>query len=165
MEIDDTASDTESIDGVPPEEHEEESASKSEWLRLKKTEYAENKFLDRLMSLPGLEETKTMFLHARSKIKAAQRRETSIPKDNFDMVFAGNQGTGKSTLAKLYTKFLIAEGLFKPVEGTKGYYNASSYYFRKTETVDNVQAMTSPTSGCVSCANLSQTSTEIMSLI
>lgn len=101
------------------------------------------------MSLPGLEETKAMFLHARAKIKAAQRRETKLTKDNFDIVFAGNQGLGKSTMAKLYTKFLIEEGLFTPLHDTKGFHQVDTYYFRKTETVDAVRALTSPTNGCV----------------
>merc|ERR1712000_59629 len=140
---------TASIDDVSPEDHDDESPSRKEWLRLKTVEFASNKYLDRLMSLPGLEETKAMFLHARAKIKAAQRRDTKLSRDNFDAVFAGNQGVGKTTMAKLYTKFLIEEGLFKPVNETKGFHQASSYYFRKTDTVDSVRNMTNANSGCV----------------
>jgi DNA replication protein DnaC len=146
----DDASDTESIDGVSPEDHDEESASKTEWLRQKTIEFAENKYLDRLMSLPGLEETKAMFLNARAKVKAAIRRETSLKNDNFDVVFTGNEGTGKSTMAKLYAKFLIAEGLFKPNTGHNAISKPSSYYFSKTEVVEQARNNTSEGSGHVS---------------
>ncbi|KAI6780754.1 Stage V sporulation protein K-like protein [Emericellopsis cladophorae] len=60
----------------------------NEWLRLKEVGFAENKYLDRLMSLPGLGEAKRMFLHARASIKAAQRRETSLRRDKFTTTWA-----------------------------------------------------------------------------
>lgn len=102
------------------------------------------------MSLPGLEETKASFLNARAKIKAAIRRETPLKNENFDIVLTGNEGTGKSTVAKLYAKFLLAEGLFKVTDGGKGIHEASSYYFLKTETVDAVRNITTANGGCVS---------------
>ncbi len=150
MQMKDDASDTESIDGVSPEDDELDCGSKTEWLRQKRIEFAENKYLDRLMSLVGLEEAKAMFLHARAKIQAAARRETSLRADNFDLVFAGNQGTGKSMLARLYAKFLLQEGLFKPLDRTKAIYTVSALDFRKIETIEVVRTYTSPTSGCVS---------------
>lgn len=148
---------TATIDGVEPEDCDDDSPSRKEWLRLKKIEYAENKYLDRLMSLPGLEETKAMFLDVRAKIKAAQRRETDLNKDNFDVVFTGNQGVGKTTVARLYTKFLIEEGLFEPQAGSKGFYEADSYYFSKTTVIDMVKSYSSAPNGCVSPALTSRT--------
>ncbi|KAG9251149.1 P-loop containing nucleoside triphosphate hydrolase protein [Emericellopsis atlantica] len=147
----DDASDIESIDGVSPEDDDAVSPARDEWLRLKRVEFAENKYLDRLMSLPGLEEAKSTFLHARARIKAAQRRETSLQKDNFDMVFTGNQGTGKSTLARLYAKFLLKEGLFKPrpYMYENGVYKCSAYYFSKTDIINAAGIITSKENGCI----------------
>lgn len=147
----DDDSDTESIDGVSPEDDEMESPSKTEYLRQKTIEFWGNKYLDRLMSLPGLEEAKAKFLHARAQIKASSWRDTASKMENYDIVFTGNEGTGKSTVAKLYAKFLISEGLFEPAPESKGIYSASSYYFRKTDIIDAVKGIsTSEHTGCVS---------------
>lgn len=91
-----------------------------------------------------------MFLHARAKIRAAQRRETSLKKDNFDIVFTGNEGTGKSTMAKLYAKFLVAEGLFNAQSNNNAIHRASSYYFGKTSTIETMRNLSATHGGCVS---------------
>lgn len=92
-----------------------------------------------------------MFLNARAKIKAATRRETPLKKENFDIVLTGNQGTGKSSVAKLYAKFLVAEKLFgTPSCGFKPIYEASWYRFSKTEIVDGVRNTSTQSNGCVS---------------
>jgi DNA replication protein DnaC len=138
------------VDGLTPEECEDDSPARLEWLRQKTVERAENKYLDRLMSLPGLEEAKAMFLHAKAKFQAATRRETSLKKDNFDVCFVGNQGTGKSFLANLYAKYLVSLGVVKPPSGSTGIHKISSYYFRKTNTIDAMTNIANLCGGCVS---------------
>jgi hypothetical protein len=146
----DDDSDTESLDGLSPEDTKDESPARIEWLRQKDIEKAENKYLDRLMSLPGLEETKTMFLHAKAKVQAATRRETSLKKENFDVVFTGNEGTGKTTMAHLYAKFLQSLGLVKPAGGYNPIHVVSSYYFGKTSTLETMRNICASCNGCVS---------------
>ncbi|VUC25412.1 unnamed protein product [Clonostachys rosea] len=141
--------DNESIDGLFPEDREDESVSRKEWLRQKTVEKAENKYLDRIMSLPGLEDVKAMFLHAKAKIQASTRRETCLKKENFDVCFTGGQGTGKSTCATLYAKFLVSIGLFKPPAGNTGIHKASSYYFAKTSTLESMRQISSTCGGCI----------------
>lgn len=138
------------MDGLSPEECEDDSPARLEWLRQKKVEHADNEHLDRLMSLPGLEEAKAMFLHAKAKFQAATRRETNLKKDNFDVCFIGNQGTGKSFLANLYAKYLVSLGVVKPPSGSTGIHKISSYYFRKTNTVDAMTNIANSCGGCVS---------------
>lgn len=101
------------------------------------------------MSLPGLDEVKGMFLNAKAKIMAAQRRDTDLSKDNFDVVFTGNEGTGKSAMALLYAKFLVSAGLFTPSTGQTGIHTASSYYFSKTSTIDTMRSIATLCGGCV----------------
>ncbi|KAI9147702.1 Stage V sporulation protein K [Paramyrothecium foliicola] len=146
-------SDNESIDGVSPEECDDDSASRLEWLRQKKIEYAENKYLDRLMSLTGLEETKAFFLHAKAKIQAATRRETSLGKENFDVVFLGNQGTGKSLMARLYAKFLASMGVVKPTPSYTGIEFFSSYGFGKSASLSIMRTTSEACGGCIAVIN------------
>lgn len=113
-------------------------------------EKAENKYLDRLMSLPGLEESKAFFLHAKAKIQAATRRETDLKKENFDAVFMGNQGTGKTMLANLYAKFLASMGVVKAVGAIDGISKFSAYNMSKTSTLSSIHSSCITTGGCVS---------------
>lgn len=145
----DSDSETESIDGISPEDREDESPSRLEWLRQKTVEKAENKYLDRLMSLPGLEEAKAFFLHIKARLQATTRRGGDMRKENLDVVFMGNDGTGKTTVARLYAKFLASLGLMKsPPMGRYTYHTA--YEFSPTHTVNYMGATCRSMGGCVS---------------
>lgn len=145
--------DNESIDGLSPEDCQDESPWRIEWLRQKSVEMAENKYLDHLMSLPGLEEGKAFFLHAKAKHQAATRRETSLHKENCDVVFMGNEGTGKSMLARLYAGFLVSMGFVKPTPDYKGVLKVRGYDFSKTSTIMKMENHCEACGGCVSPAN------------
>ncbi|KAI5458547.1 P-loop containing nucleoside triphosphate hydrolase protein [Mariannaea sp. PMI_226] len=140
-----------SIDGLDPEDCEDDSPSRIEWLRLKEVEKAENKYLDRLMSLPGLEETKAFFLNARARLQASARRETDLKHENFDAVFMGNQGTGKTMLAGLYAKFLASMvGIVQNQSGTMtGISRFSAYNMSKTSTLSVMNTMSVTCGGCI----------------
>jgi DNA replication protein DnaC len=143
-------SDTESIDGVSPEDCQDDSPSRLEWLRQKRVEYAENKHLDRLMSLPGLEEVKSLFLHTKAKIQAATRRGTALRQENFDIAIIGNEGTGKSIVAGLYANFLASLGLVKKSPSYSGIETFSTYCFSKTTTLETMRNVCLQCGGCVS---------------
>jgi hypothetical protein len=102
------------------------------------------------MSLTGLEETKAFFLHAKAKIQAASRRDTGLKKENFDVVFLGNEGTGKSAMARLYAKFLASMGLVKPTATYSGIEYFSSYGFGKSASLSTMRNTCDACGGCVS---------------
>jgi hypothetical protein len=143
-------SDNESIDGLEPEDCEDDSPSRLEWLRQKKVEKAENKYLDRIMSLSGLEEAKAFFLQTKARVKAAQRRETDLNKENFDVVFMGNEGTGKTMLSRLYAKYLISLGVVKKSGVFTGINRFSAYNLSKTSTLGTIHNTCNACGGCVS---------------
>ncbi|EMT73145.1 ESX-1 secretion system protein EccA1 [Fusarium odoratissimum] len=142
-------SDNESIDGLEPEACQDESPSRIEWLRQKKVEKAENKYLDRVMSLTGLEEVKAFFLQAKARVKAAQRRETDLKKENFDAVFMGGEGTGKTMLARLYAKYLISLGVVKKSGIFTGINRFSAYNMSKTSTLSTIHNTSNACGGCI----------------
>ncbi|KAK7415964.1 hypothetical protein QQX98_005537 [Neonectria punicea] len=145
----DDDSDNDSIDGLDPEDCDDESPARIEWLRQKTVEKAENKYLDRIMSLPGLEESKAFFLHAKAKIQAATRRETDMKKENFDAIFMGNQGTGKTMLANLYAKYLASMGVVKAVGTISGINKFSAYNMSKTSTLSTIHSTCITCGGCI----------------
>ncbi|WZH42512.1 P-loop containing nucleoside triphosphate hydrolase protein [Fusarium acuminatum] len=142
-------SDTETIDGLEPQDCQDESASRIEWLRQKEVEKSENKYLDRIMSLPGLEEAKSFFLQAKAKVKAAERRETDLKKENFDAVFMGGEGTGKTMLSRLYAKYLVSLGVVKKSGVFSGINRFSAYNMSKTSTLGTIHNTCNACGGCI----------------
>jgi ABC-type antimicrobial peptide transport system ATPase subunit len=103
------------------------------------------------MSLTGLEETKALFLHAKAKMQAAIRRGTDLDKENFDLAIIGNEGTGKSTVARLYASFLLSLGVIKKTKTHTGVIeHFSTYNFSKTTALDTMRNISMAWGGCVS---------------
>lgn len=105
------------------------SAAKDEWEHQKEFEGASNDALDSLMSMIGLENVKQQFLAVKVKVDTVVRQGTDLKDERFGAAFLGNPGTGelyihyqkpedwldlrfqgKTTVARLYAKFLASVG-------------------------------------------------------
>ncbi|KAM3560257.1 hypothetical protein ARSEF4850_003737 [Beauveria asiatica] len=102
----------------------EPGSARYEWECLKRDEGASNKTLDTLMEMIGLEAVKKEFLNIKTTVDTATRQGVSTKDERFGCSFLGNPGTGKTTVARLYAKFLTTTGViagsrFEEVTGAK----------------------------------------------
>ncbi|KAI0050262.1 P-loop containing nucleoside triphosphate hydrolase protein [Auriscalpium vulgare] len=87
------------------------SVSQQEWQRQKDMEGADNTSIDAIMEMVGLEEVKAQVLAIKAKIDLGIRQGTSVKDERFNVVLQGNPGTGKTTVARHYAKFLTSLGV------------------------------------------------------
>ncbi|KAJ3564153.1 hypothetical protein NPX13_g7945 [Xylaria arbuscula] len=102
----------------------EPGSVREEWEMLKVDELARSDVLDQLMTMIGLENIKRAFLNIKSKVDTATRQGISTDSERFGCSLLGNPGTGKTTVARLYAKFLTSMGViagacFKETSGSK----------------------------------------------
>lgn len=99
------------------------SKAKQEWEERKKSREEENVHLDGIMDFIGLESVKSKMLEIKTLVDTARRQDVDLAKERFNTVLVGNSGTGKTTLAKLYAKFLssleLADDFFVTTSGSK----------------------------------------------
>jgi hypothetical protein len=88
----------------------DESEAKDDWKEQKELWGAENEPLDALMSMIGLESVKEQFLAIKNKIDTLVRQNVSLKRERLGAALLGNPGTGKTTVARLYAKFLLEVG-------------------------------------------------------
>lgn len=69
--------------------------------------------IDELMRYEGLEEVKQQFLDIKSKVDVCKNQRRDLKQERFNIIFQGNPGTGKTTIARLYAKFLHSVGVLK----------------------------------------------------
>ncbi|KAI0310251.1 P-loop containing nucleoside triphosphate hydrolase protein [Amylostereum chailletii] len=88
-----------------------DSPSKLEWERQKNIEGASNRHIDAIMEMTGLEAVKKQILAIKARIEVTKRQGASMVDERFNIVLLGNPGTGKTTVARHYAKFLSSLGI------------------------------------------------------
>lgn len=87
------------------------SRARQEWEQQKNKQQQDNPALDSLMSLVGLEEVKSQFMAIKNLVDTARRQDANLAQEGFNAVFMGSPGSGKSTVAELYSQFLSVLGV------------------------------------------------------
>jgi DNA replication protein DnaC len=88
----------------------DKSEAKDDWKEQKELWGAENKAIDALMSMIGLESVKEQFLAIKNKVDTLVRQNVPLKGERLGAALLGNPGTGKTTVARLYAKFLVEVG-------------------------------------------------------
>ena len=116
------------------------SKAKQEWEERKKSRDEENVHLDGIMDFIGLESVKAKMLEIKTLVDTARRQDVNLAKERFNTVLVGNSGTGKTTLAKLYAKFLssleLADEFLFTTSGSKLVYEGINELKHAINTVD-----------------------------
>ncbi|RSL43263.1 hypothetical protein CEP53_011790 [Fusarium sp. AF-6] len=109
------------------------------WEQQKKNHDEENQALDQLMDLVGLEIAKEEFLKIKATINAARHRRGWLRRLDLNIVFLGNPGTGKTTLANLYKDFLVKCGVWGDGSNFKSE-TESGYKLQKLDEIENLES-------------------------
>lgn len=83
------------VSDMKPEDVDDNSPSRLEWLRQKREDNEQNQFLDQLMSMVGQEKVKAHFLAVKARVKASEG--SVADKLRLHLVLQGKDGTGKSS--------------------------------------------------------------------
>lgn len=100
------------------------NGAKAEWEYAKQFDGAQSEPLDLLMKMIGLEDVKQTFVDIKGKVDTNIRQGVLLSGQRFGCSLLGNPGTGKTTVARLYARFLTLVGVipgsrFEETTGSK----------------------------------------------
>ncbi|KXH63400.1 hypothetical protein CSAL01_10850 [Colletotrichum salicis] len=103
------------VSEVMPEDVDDQSPSRLEWLRQKREDNEKNTYLDQIMSMVGMENVKALFLAVKARVKESKADDPCITRFRLSklrlrLLLHGKDGTGKKSIAKLYSQFLHSIG-------------------------------------------------------
>jgi SpoVK/Ycf46/Vps4 family AAA+-type ATPase len=106
---------TVNVESTSPDQEQDQpdwdkSEARDDWEWQKKFEGAENEALDSLVPMIGLESVKQQFLAIKAKVDTVVRQGVSLKGERFGAALLGNPGTGKTTVARYYSQFLVKVG-------------------------------------------------------
>ncbi|KAJ4494825.1 P-loop containing nucleoside triphosphate hydrolase protein [Lentinula edodes] len=100
------------------------SESEDRWQYKKNIEGVNNQAVDAIMKMTGLEKVKSEVLKILDSIEVKQRQGARYDDERYNVAFLGNPGTGKTTVARHYAKYLSSVGVisgsaFEETTGSK----------------------------------------------
>ncbi|KAF8578762.1 P-loop containing nucleoside triphosphate hydrolase protein [Ramaria rubella] len=83
-----------------------ESSAQADWERQKLVSGESNNAIDNIMDMKGLENVKLQVLKIKDKVETSKRQQSNLDGERFNVAMLGNPGTGKTTIARHYGRFL-----------------------------------------------------------
>ncbi|APA13644.1 hypothetical protein SS1G_07698 [Sclerotinia sclerotiorum 1980 UF-70] len=93
-------------------ETDEQAAERIQRLKKERAEEAE-KAWEEIMGMTGLRGVKEHVRKLKAKVESSIRQNIDLKEERFGAVFMGNSGTGKTTMAKIYAKYLYSMGIIQ----------------------------------------------------
>lgn len=133
---DDNTSDSESDFEEETEENVAERIQRSKRERAEEGEKA----WEEIMAMTGLKKVKEHVRKLKAKVESSIRQNIDLKEERFGAVFMGNSGTGKTTMARIYTRYLYSMGIIKrdDILMTTGTYLSDGGIERTKRYVDKI---------------------------
>ncbi|KAF7923181.1 uncharacterized protein EAE98_007886 [Botrytis deweyae] len=95
---------------------------------------------EEIMGMTGLKNVKEHVRKLKAKVESSIRQNIDLGEERFGAVFMGNSGTGKTTMARIYTKYLYSMGIIKrdDILMTTGTYLSDGGIERTKRYVDKI---------------------------
>ncbi|TGO64441.1 hypothetical protein BCON_0007g00910 [Botryotinia convoluta] len=133
---DDSASDAGSDSDSETEEQVAERIHRNKRERAEEGEKA----WEEIMAMTGLKKVKEHVRKLKAKVESSIRQNIDLGEERFGAVFMGNSGTGKTTMARIYTRYLYSMGIIKrdDILMTTGTYLSDGGIERTKRYVDKI---------------------------
>ncbi|CAD6452430.1 875f01ce-4a69-44a0-afed-3e6f2dd037ec [Sclerotinia trifoliorum] len=93
-------------------ETDEQAAERVQRLKKERAEKAE-KAWEEIMGMTGLKGVKEHVQKLKAKVESSIRQNIDLKEERFGAVFMGSSGTGKTTMAKIYARYLYSMGIIQ----------------------------------------------------